>query len=54
MTSPVTRDWQYRWFTRWLKFRRGGFTLIELLVAIIIGSIIVTVLLQLVSRALAG
>jgi prepilin-type N-terminal cleavage/methylation domain-containing protein len=52
MTSPVTRDWQYRWFTRWLKLRRGGFTLIELLVAIIIGSIIVTVLLQLVLELL--
>lgn len=52
MTSPATRDWQYRWLTRWLKLRRGGFTLIELLVAIIIGSIIVTVLLQLVLELL--
>lgn len=52
MTSPANRDWQYRWLSRWLKLRRGGFTLIELLVAIIIGSIIVTVLLQLVLELL--
>ncbi|WP_008318709.1 prepilin-type N-terminal cleavage/methylation domain-containing protein [Leptolyngbya sp. PCC 6406] len=52
MKFSLSHNWRYQWLSRAIKFRQSGFTLLELLVALLIGSIIITVLLQLVLELL--